>query len=156
MVALALELEVDAAVDDPLAVEALADARVAQEVGGALLEHAGAEPVLDVVARAVLEHDRLDPSRASSCASVSPAGPAPTIPTCGPQASERERVRRPDRDPVRLGELVDHRAAAEAADPALLDAAERHLRLVADRLVVHVDDARLDALRQPQPRSVSP
>ena len=60
VVALALELEVDAAVDDPLAVEALADSRVAQEVGGALLEHARTEPVLDVVARAVLEHDRLD------------------------------------------------------------------------------------------------
>ena len=42
-VALALELEVDAAVDDPLAVEALPDARVAQQVGGALLEHARAD-----------------------------------------------------------------------------------------------------------------
>ena len=34
---------------------------------------------------------------------------------------------------------------AEAAPAAVLDAAERHLRLVADRLVVDVDDARLDA-----------
>ena len=31
-------------------------------------------------------------------------------------------------------------------EAAVLDAAERHLRLVADRLVVDVDDARLDAL----------
>ena len=37
-----------------------ADARVAQELDGALLEHAGADPLLDVVAAAVLEHDRLD------------------------------------------------------------------------------------------------
>ena len=61
MVALAVELEVDAAVDDALAVQPLADAGVAEQVDRALLEHAGADPLLDVLARAVLEHDRLDP-----------------------------------------------------------------------------------------------
>ena len=60
VVALAAELEMDAAVDDALPVGALADARVAEQVDRALLEHAGADPVLDVVAAAALEHDRLD------------------------------------------------------------------------------------------------
>ena len=51
-------------------------------------------------------------------------------------------------DPAKLGELVDHRLAAEAPAAGVLDAAERHLRLVADRLVVDVDDPRLELLRE--------
>ena len=61
VVALAVELQVDAVVDDALAVHALADARVAQELDRALLEHARADAVLDVFAAAVLEDDALDP-----------------------------------------------------------------------------------------------
>ena len=60
VVALAVELEVDPVVDDPLAIHARAHACVAQQLDRSLLEHAGANPVLDVVAVAVLEHDRLD------------------------------------------------------------------------------------------------
>ena len=60
VVPLSVELEVDAAVHDPLAVHPLADAGVAQKLGGGLLEHAGPDPVLDVLARARLENDRLD------------------------------------------------------------------------------------------------
>ena len=60
-VTLAVELEMDAVVDDSLPVHALADAELAEQVGGALLEHAGADAVLAVVARAALEHDGLDP-----------------------------------------------------------------------------------------------
>ena len=45
-----------------------------------------------------------------------------------------------------LGELVDRGRPAEAAPAAVLDAAERHLRLVADGLVVDMHDARLDPL----------
>src|SRR3954451_9166268 len=41
-------------------------------------------------------------------------------------------------DPAQLRELVDDGLAAEAAPARVLDAAERHLRLVADRLVVDV------------------
>ena len=52
---LAVELQVDAAVDDPLAVEPVGDARFAEQVDRALLEHTGANPVLDVLARPVLE-----------------------------------------------------------------------------------------------------
>ena len=60
-VALAVELELDPVVDDALALHALADARVVEEVDRALLEHAGADARLDVLAAPVLEHDRLDP-----------------------------------------------------------------------------------------------
>ena len=51
-----------------------------------------------------------------------------------------------DGDPAELGELVDDGLAAEAPEARVLDSAERHLRLVADRLVVDVDDPRLDLL----------
>src|SRR5262249_54442728 len=60
VVPLAGELQVDAAVDDSLPLHALADARVAEEAGGSLLEHPRADPRLDVLATAVLEHDRVD------------------------------------------------------------------------------------------------
>ena len=57
---LAVELELDAFVDDPLAVHPFADTRPSQQFDRALLEHAGPDPVLDVVAAAVLEHDGID------------------------------------------------------------------------------------------------
>ena len=57
----ARELQVDAAVHDPLSLQTLANAGADQRLDRSLLEHAGADPVLDVVAAAVLEHDRLDP-----------------------------------------------------------------------------------------------
>ena len=62
----------------------LVDAGPFEQIDGALLEHAGADAALDVLAAAVLEHDRSrSRRRASSCASVSPAGPAPTIADLG-------------------------------------------------------------------------
>src|SRR6185503_4144248 len=63
--------------------------------------------------------------------------------------SEGERVRAAlHGDPARLRELVDDRRAAEPSEPAVLHPAERHLRLVADGLVVDVDDPGVDGLRQ--------
>ena len=59
--ALAVELELDPVVDDPLALQPLADAGRDEQVDRALLEHPGADPLLDVLAAAALEHDRLDP-----------------------------------------------------------------------------------------------
>ena len=61
MVPLAVELQVDAVVDDALAVHPLADAGFAQQLDRPLLEHARADPLLDVLAAAVLEDDALDP-----------------------------------------------------------------------------------------------
>ncbi len=60
-VALAGELQLDAVVDEPLALHALADAGGGEQVDRALLEHAGADALLDVLAAARLEHDRVDP-----------------------------------------------------------------------------------------------
>ena len=60
-VPLAVELELDPVVDDPLALHPPAHAGLRQQVGGPLLEHARANARLDVVAAAVLDHDRIDP-----------------------------------------------------------------------------------------------
>ena len=69
---------------------------------------------------------------------------------CHVASSERERMPASGLhgDPTELRELVDHRLAAEAPPAGLLDAAERHLRLVADRLVVDVHDPGLELLRE--------
>jgi len=61
-VTFAVELQLDAVVDDPLPLQSLADARLDEQVGGALLEDAGADSMFDVLAAAVLEHNRVDPS----------------------------------------------------------------------------------------------
>src|SRR5207302_4903385 len=60
VMALAVELEMDAAVHDALPLQPLADAGLAEELDGALFEHSRADAVLAVVAAPVLEHDRLD------------------------------------------------------------------------------------------------
>ncbi len=58
--ALAVELELDPVVDDPLPLHALPHARLHEQIGRTLLEHAGADPVLDVIATPVFEYDGLD------------------------------------------------------------------------------------------------
>src|SRR5579862_4002682 len=96
------------------------------------------------------------PSRSRCRLSTNVSGTSAT-PACSPPAQrllstplERERVPAAgaDGDPTQLGELVHDREPAEAAEAGVLDAAERHLRLVRDRLVVDVDDSRVDLLRQ--------
>src|SRR5207247_2438658 len=59
-VALAVELQLDAVMDDALAPQPLAGPGGGEHVDGALLEDAGADPMLHVVAAAILEHDGLD------------------------------------------------------------------------------------------------
>ena len=58
--AAAVDADVDAAVDEALAVHAGADAHLVQEVDRALLEHAGPDAALDMRAVVPLEHDRGD------------------------------------------------------------------------------------------------
>src|SRR5437868_13354234 len=53
-----------------------------------------------------------------------------------------------NRDPAHFRELVHRLRATEPAVAAVLHAAERHLRLIVDGLVVDVNDAGLDSLRQ--------
>src|SRR5450631_3284989 len=50
-------------------------------------------------------------------------------------------------DPPELRELVERERATEASPTAVLDTAERHLRLVMDGLVVDVHDAGIDPVR---------
>ena len=78
----AVEAEMHAVVEQALALHALADAGLDQQVARPLLDQAGADAALDVVAAAVLQDDDSMPSRCRRCDSISPAGPAPTIPTC--------------------------------------------------------------------------
>ena len=54
------EGELDAAVGKALAVEALGEAELAEQLDARVLEHAGADALLDVGAVAVLEHDAVD------------------------------------------------------------------------------------------------
>ena len=78
----AVEIEEDAAVEHALAPHALADADLDQEIGHPLLQQPGPDAVLDVVAAAILDDDRIDSGAAEQQRdSTSPAGPAPTIPT---------------------------------------------------------------------------
>ena len=61
-------------VHDPLALQPLGHTRTGQEVDGSLLEDAGADSVLDVVAAAGLQHDRLDPLAAEQERQREPRG----------------------------------------------------------------------------------
>src|SRR5437764_8749615 len=58
--ALAFEAQLDAVMDQALAVHALGHAHLAQQVHRALLQHAGPNAGFDVRARTVLEDHRLD------------------------------------------------------------------------------------------------
>ena len=60
----AVQVAVDADIDAPMqhafALHALADANIAEEIGGPMLDQAGANAVFDVVAAAIFDDDRLD------------------------------------------------------------------------------------------------
>ena len=57
----AAELELQAVVGETLLVEPRAGPDLGQELDRAVLEHAGADASLHMVARACFQHDRLDP-----------------------------------------------------------------------------------------------
>ncbi len=78
--ALAVELERDAVVDDALAVQPRAGADRAQQVDGALLEHARPDALLAVLAAAALEHDRFDPPAAQELGEGEPRRTCPDDP----------------------------------------------------------------------------
>ena len=52
--------ELDAAVGEALAIEAVGEPELAQQLDGRVLEHAGPDAVLDVGPVALLEHDAVD------------------------------------------------------------------------------------------------
>ncbi len=59
-VALPTEPQLDAVMDHTLLLHTVTDTRLVQQVDRVLLQHARPDPLLDVVAAADLEHDRLD------------------------------------------------------------------------------------------------
>ena len=61
-VALAVELQLDAMVDDALARQPFTGADLRQDVDGALLQDTRPQPLLAVLTAAVLQHHRLDPA----------------------------------------------------------------------------------------------
>ena len=83
-VAAAGEAQLDAVVDEALALHARAETASVQHVDGALFEHAGAHAILDILAAPVLDDHRLDalPAPAGATAS-SPAGPGADDPDLG-------------------------------------------------------------------------
>jgi hypothetical protein len=69
-----VEAELHPVVHEALALEALGHAHLPEQVHGALLEHAGAHALLDVLAAAGLEHHRLDPGPVEQLAEHEPGG----------------------------------------------------------------------------------
>src|SRR4051812_29787515 len=74
-VALAVEAQLDAVMDEPLACQAVAEPGLGQELDGALLEDAGADAVLDVLAAAGLEDDGVDALEVQEVRQHQPGGP---------------------------------------------------------------------------------
>ena len=73
----------------PSRLQPLADAGLDEQVGGSLLEHAGADAVLDVLAAAVLEHDRLDPLALEQPRERQPGRAGADDPDLRPQSLDR-------------------------------------------------------------------
>ena len=113
-VALALELQLDAVVDEPLAPQPLADARLDQEVDRALLEHAGADAALDVLAAARLEHDRVDPAQVQKVREHEPGRAGADDADLRPHSSSVASTSRKTRErAVRGGHAAVHRGLEE-------------------------------------------
>ena len=78
------EAQVHAGVVEALAGEPVADADGVQQVDRVLLEQAGTDAVLDVLAAAVLEHDAVDPRPVEQQREREPRRPGPDDPDLGP------------------------------------------------------------------------
>src|SRR5206468_6230865 len=74
---LVVEAEIDAAMQKPLALHALADAGLHQKIGGPVLDHAGADARLDIFAAVAFEHDGLDPREMQEMRQHQPRWPRP-------------------------------------------------------------------------------
>jgi hypothetical protein len=64
-------------VNHALALQPLADAGFDEEPHGSVLEDAGADALLDVLAASILEDDGLDPLELQQVAEEQPGGPRP-------------------------------------------------------------------------------
>ncbi len=90
----AAETKFDPVVDEALASQPLADARLQQQVHAALLEHAGANAVLDVVTAAALDDHRLDALPVQKVREQQPRGPRADDADLCAQLQRIRRVRR--------------------------------------------------------------
>ena len=91
-----LEGEIDAVVPHPLALQPVAQAGARQQVDRALLEHAGAHPLDDVLFRAALEDHRVDPVPVQQMPEHESGRPAADDADLGTERSERSRHRGPE------------------------------------------------------------
>jgi hypothetical protein len=76
-VSAAAEAQLDAVLDEALAAQPLVKPQLGEQVDGALLEHAGADALLDVLAVPILKHDRLDPAPVQEVRQQQPRRAAP-------------------------------------------------------------------------------
>ena len=72
---IAIDVDVDAPVMDSLALHARAGAHIDQKIGGPVLDQAGTQSVLDVLAAAVLDDDGVDPLHVQEPRQHQPSGP---------------------------------------------------------------------------------
>jgi hypothetical protein len=81
----AVDAQLDAAVDQPLAVQALADLRLVEQVHRPPLEHAGSDTALDVGAAASFQDDGLDAGQVQDLGEQQPRGAGAHDPDLGPR-----------------------------------------------------------------------
>ncbi len=77
----AAKTQLDSAVNEPLAMHPLANTHLCKQIHRPLLKYARAHPLLTVFSAAGFQHDGFNALQ-MKCDNTSPAGPAPTIPTC--------------------------------------------------------------------------
>jgi hypothetical protein len=87
-VSAAAEAQLDAVLDEALATQPLVEPQLGEQVDGALLEHAGANALLDVLAVPILEDDRLDPAPVQEVRQQKPRRAAPDNTHLRPHADE--------------------------------------------------------------------
>src|SRR5262249_9199788 len=130
-VQLPAEVEKDAAMEHGLAPHALADAELDQEIGHPLLQEPRPDPMLDVVAAAVLDDDRIDSGAAQHQRQPEPGRTGARGPDLGahvvsspdslpPRMSRRPNSCLPDRNP---GRALAERCARRPRAPAYREAA---------------------------------
>ena len=114
---LAAETELDAVVDEPFPLQALADAASSQQIDGALLQHTGAQGGFDLGSAARFEDYGFDSREVQQVREHQPRG-----------------ARADDAD---LGSLADHRQfrMPEATRPVARAARATDLRLRLNRLI---------------------
>ena len=88
-VQIAVDADIDAPVQHAFALHALADAELGQQIGGPMLDQAGADAVLDVIAAAVLDDDGLDAGKMQQPRQHQPGRP------CSDDADLRAHVSSP-------------------------------------------------------------